>query len=192
MASASSWTSKRLKVALPARRGPPAQMTFRTLRMRNLYVGLWLHTARDPSSEEWDASCKAFRELRRQCRENTAALRGVMISDGGAPNTIQRAQFFQPALGGQHRTSAITNSLSNPVKRGIATAISWVNPRMRAFEPCQWWEALSHVGLTNHVEQLWSEFAKLQASLPPNQTLRSIAESMRGQASEAVLRTGSM
>jgi hypothetical protein len=144
------------------------------LQMRNLHVGLWLHTERDPSAEEWTAGCHAFQELRDHCGADIASLRALVISDGGAPNAIQRAQFFRPALGGLQRTSAISNALSDPVKRGIVTAITWVNPRFRAFAAQQWWDALAHVGLTQHAAQVWNEFAKLQRGLPPNQTLREI------------------
>jgi hypothetical protein len=142
------------------------------LQLRSLHVALWLHSEHDPSAAEWNSGCQAFRK---QCGENTASLRTLIISDGGAPNAIQRAEFFQPRFGGLHRTALISLSLSNPVKRGIATAISWLNPRFRAFEPERWSEAFAHAGLARHFDAVWSELAKLQRGLPENRTLRIIA-----------------
>ena len=159
--------------------GWPPHMAFTMLQLRDLHLALWLHSEQDPSDAEWTAACQAFRQLRKQCGENTASLRALIISDGGAPNTRQRAQFFQPNVGGRHRASAISIALSNPVKRGIATAITWVNPRFRAFEPLYWCEAFAHVGLSRHIDTVWNEFAKLQRSLPENRTLRAIAAAAR-------------
>ncbi|MEO8180757.1 MAG: hypothetical protein ABI895_18135 [Deltaproteobacteria bacterium] len=157
-------------------------MAFRMLHLRNLHVALLLHTERDPSAAEWSRGCQAFGALRKQCGDNTASLRTLVISDGGAPNAKQRAEFFQAGLEGLHRTALISLSLSNPVKRGIATALSWVNPRVRAFEPPCWSEAFGYAGLSRHFDAVWSELAKLQQRLPDNQTLRLIATAARHPA----------
>jgi hypothetical protein len=162
--------------------GRPPDMAFKMLQLRGLHLALYLHTEQDPSDAEWTAGCQAFRQLRKQCGEHTASLRTLVISDGGAPNTRQRAQFFRPNVGGRHRASVISVALSNPVKRGIATAITWLNPHFRAFEPSHWAEAFAHVGLSQHVDTVWREFAKLQRGLSQTRTLGVIARAARSRS----------
>ncbi|MEY2937243.1 MAG: hypothetical protein RL033_7992 [Pseudomonadota bacterium] len=171
---------------------PPAaarpQTAFRMIQVGHLHVGLWMHSERDPSAEEWTASCRAFRKLRESCGESTGTLRSLIVSDGGGPNSQQRAQFFREAQITQYPTAVITNALDNPIKRGIATAISWTNPRFRAFDPERWWQAFQHVGLADKIARVWSELAELQAQLPPNQTFQLIASA---QSAESLRRTSS-
>jgi hypothetical protein len=184
MAGLIDWTSRRLTAAAPE--CTPAQMVFTIVKLRSLHVALCLQTERDPSVAEWSSGCQAFRELRKQCGDNTASLRTLIISDGGAPNTLQRAEFFQAALGGLHPTAVISISLSNPVKRGIATAISWLNPHFRAFEPQRWSDAFGYLDLSRHFDAVWGEFAKLQQRLPRNLTLRSITVARRVRSAALV------
>ena len=65
--------------------------------------------------------------------------------------------------------------LSNPFKRGIATALSWTNPAMKFFQPEETDEALRHLDLREARAAIWSEYGKLQRDAPRNATLGLIA-----------------
>jgi hypothetical protein len=152
-------------------------MAITSRRVGRLLVFIWLHTENDPTTDEWNA---AFDWMDAQRAKETVStslddIRSLVISDGGAPGGVQRARMGRDY---PCKASVITTVLSNPIKRGIATALSWINPKFLFCEPTEAERALAHLDLAEQWPVLWPAFVELQSSLPANQTLSSVAKSM--------------
>jgi hypothetical protein len=138
----------------------------------------WLHTAKNPPTQEWEACIATAAQAQRAASGDVNRLRSLVVSDGGAPNVRQRQEIFAGVLGGaKSPTALITSSLTNPVKRGVATAIVWLNPSFRAFDPAMTREAFAHVGCQDPADQdaIWRALLKLQRGLARVTTLAQAA-----------------
>jgi hypothetical protein len=142
-----------------------------------LHVGIWLHTGSDPSTEEWTASCRNVSEFAKRNGGDFSRFRAFMVTDGGTPDALQRKELFRDALGGYPaRMSVITEAVvTSALKRGIATALTWMNPNFRVFEPSDLPLALDHIGIElARFDSIWESLASMQASMEQNATLRRI------------------
>lgn len=142
---------------------------------KDITILLWLHTEADPTSEYWDVAVEQLRKLRETVP--VERMRSLVITDGGAPNLAQRKQVFTDIVPGI-RTSVVTPSLNNPIKRGVATAISWINPAFRAVGPAQIVTALEHLEIKDLFISLWPEFVRMQELMPPVKALDMVAQQM--------------
>jgi len=155
------------------------EMAITSLRANRLLVFVWLHTENDPPEHEWDAAFEAIKVKLKKEAAPLSEVRSLVISDGGAPGGVQRARIGRefPA-----KSSVVTTVLSNPVKRGIATALSWVNPRFFFGGPKEATRALAHLDLADQWDVLEPAFRELQKKLPPNHTLELVAKVMNEPA----------
>lgn len=145
------------------------------LRAGRLLVFLWLHTKNDPPEEEWDRSFDFVMSVRKKTGVPLPDMRGFVISDGGAPGGVQRARIAREL---PIKSSVITIALSHPVKRGIATALSWVNPRFFFTSPSGATRAADHLDLGDQWDVVWPGFLELQKALPRNETLAQVAATL--------------
>src|SRR4051794_37050397 len=119
------------------------EMAIAVRKRGDLHIVVWLHTAEDPSKARWTEACDRVGALVKT--GPSARICSVIVTDGGAPNAAQRAQHVtQVERGRPVPSSVVTNAMSNPIKRGVATAISWVMPAIRFFNPDQAPEALAY------------------------------------------------
>jgi hypothetical protein len=142
------------------------------LRVGRLLVFLWLHTKNDPSDEEWERAFDLMSTRRRREGVPFADMRSLVISDGGAPGGVQRVRIGREF---PFKSSVITTVLSNPVKRGIATALSWVNPRYFFGAPKDALRASEHLDLADQWDVMWPLFLQMQKQLPRNEALELVA-----------------
>jgi hypothetical protein len=150
-----------------------AAAAFSVLSVKGLEVVLALHTADDPSDTEWQSYIELLEGAKRTSRGSTASVRSLAVTDGGAPNAKQR-DLTSKVAGGPLKTTAISNTLSNPIKRGITTAISWVNPAFIAVQPYEWEKGFKHLDLEGQLKPIVSELERLQRQLPPVTSLAQI------------------
>jgi hypothetical protein len=158
----------------------------------DLHVGVWLHTASDPPTDEWTASCRNVVDFARDNRGDLTRFRAFIVTDGGTPDALQRKELFGDALRGHPvKTAVITEAIAtNALKRGIATALSWMNPNFRVFEPTDLPLALAHIDLdVARFDSIGACLASLQVSLEPNATMRRIAARNRRASSIPVPRS---
>jgi len=153
-----------------------SELSTSVIELRRLVVVVMLHTEVDPTAGDWDRAMTHLTELRRARKVTVDRMRQIVVSDGGAPNALQRNRFLRNVYDGlPHKLAVVTSVLpSNPVKRGIATALSWTNPAIRFYEPEEFLEALGYLDLAGDGEAIWCEYQKLQALLVPVDTLRRI------------------
>ncbi|PRQ05275.1 hypothetical protein ENSA5_03940 [Enhygromyxa salina] len=102
------------------------------------------------------------------------SIRTLAISDGGAPNALQRQELFTTLLEGKAKSAVVTSVLTNRLKRGIATAIFWLNPNFRAYPPDQFDNALAHLEVSDHREAVLRTLREMGHKLAPLDTLKAI------------------
>jgi len=154
------------------------EMTSRTERCGGLVLSFALHTAAAPRLDEWMAFENSLRQVK--SAGELDRLRVLVVSDGGAPNTLQRHTVQNEINEGRPvKTALLTNSLANPIKRGIARAITWMNEGFKVCEPQDLRSALVHLDLANELDAVWNMAKALQAQLPPVETLGDIADALR-------------
>jgi hypothetical protein len=139
--------------------------------LNGLEVIVALHTQVDPQPDEWAGYIDVHANLKKKHAGDPSRIRNLVVTDGGAPNAKQRASLNELGFGSSSKIVVITNALTNPLKRGVATAISWANPGFKALPPEQWREALRHVNLENQIHPILLELSRLQSKLPPVSSL---------------------
>ncbi|MET0340296.1 MAG: hypothetical protein ABW252_04810 [Polyangiales bacterium] len=156
------------------------ELATKLVRRPELDVALWLYTKTQPPQADWDAAIEriAFR-FAPGAEQMLAHFRMVVITDGGAPNTMQRAQLGRLLRGVRHKVSVITPPAPSAVMRGIMTALAWINPSMVFFRPAQVREALQHTDLLPMASVLMAEFRALQAQMPQVKTLAQVESELR-------------
>jgi hypothetical protein len=142
------------------------------IQHEELFVVLWLHTAKDPPLGEWATMLEELSELRRARQLPLERIRQLVVSDGGAPNALQRTSFAQEFA--RFPLAVITPMAMNPLKRGIITALSWMNPCIRLYEPRGFSNALDYLELSGARRAVWEEYQKLALRVKPQITLKLI------------------
>ena len=132
-----------------------------------LTVSVWLHTNVDPPMPEWDEAIATIQSYMAEHATPLERLRGLVVSDGGAPNARQR-KALQSDVHKDRRSKAVvlTPVLSNPLKRGIATAIQWVNPDFHFHQPHEVAAAMTWIDLPGRFDALYAALLVLQQRLP--------------------------
>jgi hypothetical protein len=153
-----------------------------TARLRGLAVTFWLHTRDDPSPDEWEKGLAQMLEMKRGVGNELHRIRNLVISDGGAPSAPQRKQLHQVIYNNIPSKLAVITPLYSPLKRGIATALGWLNPSFKAVPAEQWRDALMHVDLDLELDAVLSILLNLQKNFPPVETLAEFAQHARGAA----------
>ena len=149
--------------------------THRLVPIGDYVVSLWLHNHEDPSKAFF---ASAIDEIAAQ-NFSPAKLRNLVVTDGGAPNTAQRKLLIEGAWRKRPmKLAVVTTVLDNPLKRGVATALSWLNPNIHFFRPETFGEALGHLDLASHARQVWDAYADLQRQMQPIANLKMIGSAM--------------
>jgi hypothetical protein len=128
-------------------------------RMGSTIIGV--HTKVAPSDAEW----KEYIQLCKKVADDAGfpALRGLSITDGGAPTSTQRA-LANEFLEGRSAPTAILSSSS--IVRGVVTAMSWFNPKIKSFAPVRAREALAYIDFpTNQIGSLCARLRDMKSSV---------------------------
>ena len=142
-------------------------------------VMLWLHTRRAPSAAEWDIHIAKLLTAKEKRGDKMTDFRSLVISDGGHPTARERKIIFAEVFGrGRTPFAAVSVDLTNPVLRGVATVIAWLQPGFKAFQPDDALKALEHVGLAAEVDRVLAEFDTLQTEFPPVRTLALVKSAL--------------
>jgi hypothetical protein len=153
----------------------------RLIPLDGLEVSLWLHTARDPPPWEWTEICAKLARRVRKDGEDVSRYRVFIVSDGGAPNATQRKELFQDVLAGYPVPTAVVTTVltTNPVKRGVATAMHLLNPSFRVFEPREVLLAVEHIGIASaRFDLIWRTLMFLQVGMAPVAALELVSREL--------------
>ncbi len=92
-------------------------------------------------------------------------LRTLVLTDGTIPNPAQRKEMVDLFSGLAPPPTCIVSS--NQLVRGVTTALSWFNDKIRSVAPENMKEAFAYLGVpAEHEERIWKEIARLRAELP--------------------------
>jgi hypothetical protein len=153
-------------------------MSFEAEEIGELTLLVSLHTAAPPG-DDWIPYERLLREHKQRVNGDIARLRVLVVSDGGAPDTRQRHTMQNEIWQGRPvKVSVLTNSLKNPVVRGIATALSWMNPGFKICNPSDLRGGLVHLELLHAFDRTWECLRRLQAGMPRVATLGLIADAL--------------
>jgi hypothetical protein len=157
----------------------PPELALTILELRNRTLVMWLHTTVDPPADQWDAGIETIVEHRAARKLAPSEMVHLVVSDGAAPNAKQRAHLLHAVWRGTPgKIAVVTTVLTNPIKRGVATALTWLNPLSRFHEPSGFRVALEYLGVTDHTDAIWNGYGELAQQLPPSNTLRLISTSV--------------
>lgn len=112
----------------------PRTLAFRTIEKGTAVVVVGPST---PDDAEWELLVVAMRKERHQ--------RTLVVSAGGGPSAAQRKAILDASGGKGLPAAIITDSV---MVRGIATAIAWFVPDVRAYAPGELQAALKHLDIT--------------------------------------------
>ncbi|MBL8683940.1 MAG: hypothetical protein JNK05_32510 [Myxococcales bacterium] len=102
-------------------------------------VVLCVQNAHVTTDEEWERLMAIIRQVK------IDHLRILAFTDGGAPNVRQRGELID-YLGGKTPPIAVVSA--SALVKGVATAISWFNPRIKVFSPADVSKAFAHLSIT--------------------------------------------
>jgi hypothetical protein len=97
-----------------------------------------VHSRGSPSDQEWELY------LGEMTKHDPEKLLTLVFTDGGAPSAGQRKVVNDFLQGRTSRCAVITKS---PIGRGVVSALSWFNPKIKAFPPSETDDALRYLGL---------------------------------------------
>ncbi|APR79638.1 Hypothetical protein A7982_04985 [Minicystis rosea] len=110
-----------------------------------------------PTDEEAKASLEIFKTL------NFETVKVLTFTKGGAPTASQRKEL-NDALAGRQLTTAVVSD--SPLLRGIITAFSWFNPKIKAFNSSELEQAFLYLEIPpSRWERIAEESAKVQAEV---------------------------
>lgn len=120
-------------------------------------LSIAVHNNRTPTDTEVHEYCVAL------AKHDVRQLRALIFTDGGAPNSTQRNEVNSVLKGREHPTAVVSD---DRMVRGIVTAFSWFNSKIRAFSPANINEALDYLGVppAEH-DRVIAEAKKLRAVL---------------------------
>jgi hypothetical protein len=143
------------------------QMGSGSVKIGNRTLLLALHTREAPTNEQWNAYLEMISGVTTHTPFGNVV--GLAITDGGAPDARQRA------LGAKFLPSSTSVVTTSAFARGVVTAFSWVNPRVKAFHPARFVEALKHLHLENDaLSVVVGAIADLQGTMDPVVTVTDI------------------
>lgn len=144
-----------------------------------LVVGAMLASEIDPPAREWDRALEQLKRYMQQHQVSAQRLRLLVITQGGSPNTRQRAEL-KVAFDGHHpRVGVISAALDSPLRRGIATAIQWINPHVALFAPEQAQRALAHLELAHATHTVLDQYRALERSVRPLPVLQLVEQALK-------------
>ena len=115
------------------------------------------HTKKSPEPATWSAMCKAVEDALRRAPE----VKTMVFTDSGGPSSAQRAELARATEGKKYRVSVVSTA---PGVRFIVSSMALFNPTIQSFQPSDWQQSLSHLGVSSRearkIEQAVRDFAK--------------------------------
>ncbi|MEY4515085.1 MAG: hypothetical protein RLZZ450_7207 [Pseudomonadota bacterium] len=144
----------------------------------DIVVGLMLIGPRDPADSEFFAVMDSLSQNMGQVGPKLERVRLMTITDGGAPTVRQRAKISEWLAGRRMKVCVVSRAYDNPIKRGITTAVQWINPDLGFFRPPEIRLAVAHVDLAAELGRVWSEYQLLEKRLGPLPVMKAVGATM--------------
>ena len=116
-----------------------------------------VHTAHAPNETEWKEYIEAVRA------SDLDKLKTLVFTDGGAPNAAQRKSVNEVLDGKTSPGAIVSHSM---LVRGVVSALSWFNPKIKAFSPENTDAAFRYLGLPDEqAPAVWTVVHRLREKL---------------------------
>jgi hypothetical protein len=129
-----------------------------------------LHSTSHITDEDWEIYLDLVRQAKLTLRNDLSQMKTFVVTDGGSPNTKQRAALGQILAGQVSRTAVMTD---DRVTAGVITAISWFNAGIKRFASDNFEGVLRYLELEAYRQGLIAAVSKLRRDLGPVQALRA-------------------
>ncbi|MCX4241098.1 hypothetical protein [Paraliomyxa miuraensis] len=122
-------------------------------------IHIAVHGQDNPSDKDWDAYLDSIRKMWSRHDQ----VRGLVYTLGGNPSGAQRSQLNKINDGLKPWVSVMVESR---IARGAVTALSWFNPRIKAFAPDNLDDAMAHLDITGpHAKRVRTALEHLEKAL---------------------------
>jgi predicted exporter len=101
-----------------------------------------VHDGRAPMQARWEEFCRECHRLYVELGDRVERRAMLVVSDGGGPNVLQRAQLLKAVERLPIRTAIVSSS--GAVRR-IHAALQLFNARASCFDAAQFLEAMAHI-----------------------------------------------
>jgi hypothetical protein len=142
-------------------------------------IVLALHGRAFPTDAEWDDYLAVVRTVMAKYGGAVGMMRGLAITDGGAPTSRQRALLVDLIQGERAIASVVTTSR---LALGVGKALSWIHPAIKTFAPRDYPRALKHLGLPESEWPAFGEHLARQRPLIQVEALDEIDSQLRAVA----------
>lgn len=150
-------------------------MGFGALELEGRHVLVAVHGTASPSDAEWQAWAKLLDERGRAVGDELMLLSNLVVTEGGAPTTEQRALVNGMVTRGRS-LPAVAVVTSSRMVRVLVRGFSIFNPRLRVFSPGEWRSAGLHVGVpSEHLPRVLELIRRLEADVFGAGTLPTVA-----------------
>jgi hypothetical protein len=140
-------------------------------------VVIVVHTGSAPSNDEWKTYIDTVIDGGKRFGGDLRLCRQLVLSDGGGPNSAQRAMAQKAAeqMNGAQMPVAVVSA--SAFVRGIVTAFNWFNMNLKAFHPAEARHVIEFLGIDPLVAQeIWTELEEIQEELGPVKTVEAFRE----------------
>jgi hypothetical protein len=144
----------------------------------DIVLGLMLIGEQDPADAEFFGTLDSLSRSMGQAGAPLERVRLMTITDGGAPTVRQRAKISEWLGGRRMKVCVVSSAYDNPIKRGITTAVQWINPDLGFFRPTEIGQAVAHVDLAAQLGRIWSEYQTLEKNFGPLPVMRAVSATM--------------
>jgi hypothetical protein len=123
--------------------------------VRNLLISV--HGSDPVSAQQFPEVLATFRKL------DYRTVKMLVVTEGGGPTPQQRKEMTTAMAGEQMLTAVVSDAV---MIRGIVTALSWFNPKIRSFRTSDIDGALRYLEVSSaRFEDIRGEVAELQSQL---------------------------
>jgi hypothetical protein len=132
-----------------------------------------VHTSLPPSNEEWNSYMQTVVAAGRAHSGDLMRCRQLVMTDGGGPNSAQRAAAQKTAAQVNGEAMPVAVVSSSTLVRGIVTAFNWFNMNMKVFSPVDVRAAFDFLRVKEStVQAIWAALDSIQDELGIVETIQ--------------------
>lgn len=140
-----------------------------------------VHNAVAPTSEEWEQYIATLFKACKLYGNDLSVCRQFVLTDGGGPNSAQRAASLKAAEQMPHsQLMPVAVVSSSTFVRGIVTAFNWFNMNLKAFSPQDVHKAISFLKIDEPtVQAIYEELTLIEHDIGPVETIQIVREARK-------------
>lgn len=125
-----------------------------------------VHTSLPPSNDEWNNYIQTVVAAGRGHGGDLMRCRQLVMTDGGGPNSAQRAAAQKTAAQVNGEAMPVAVVSSSTLVRGIVTAFNWFNMNMKVFSPVEVRAAFDFLRISEGTgDAIWDALDAIQDEL---------------------------